>query len=138
MASCFGCRVHGIELSPRRCEDANRLTERVGLTALVSVECGDMLAVDLPRRAFDVVYGQGAWIHVADLAALFRRIAAALAPGGRVAFEEGCLQFHASRRSVNTASAEQVRQPVYSDAIGYWKHYESQLTDLKRILEPVL
>ncbi|HSD68722.1 MAG TPA: sulfotransferase [Woeseiaceae bacterium] len=53
-------------------------------------------------------------------------------------FEDACLDFHASRRPVNTASAEQVREPVYSDAVGYWKNYESQLTELKRILEPVL
>jgi tetratricopeptide (TPR) repeat protein len=53
-------------------------------------------------------------------------------------FEEACLQFHASVRPVNTASSEQVRQPIYSDAVGFWKNYESKLDDLKQILAPVL
>ncbi|MCI0517824.1 MAG: sulfotransferase, partial [Woeseiaceae bacterium] len=53
-------------------------------------------------------------------------------------FEDACLQFHNNRRPVNTASAEQVRQPVYSDAVGYWKNYEPHLAELKHILEPVL
>jgi hypothetical protein len=53
-------------------------------------------------------------------------------------FEEACLQFHASVRPVNTASSEQVRQPIYGDAVGFWKNYESKLDDLKQILAPVL
>ncbi|MGH8222027.1 MAG: sulfotransferase [Woeseiaceae bacterium] len=53
-------------------------------------------------------------------------------------FEEACLDFHRSPRAVNTASAEQVREPVYTDAVGYWKHYEEHLDELKEILAPVL
>jgi len=33
-----------------------------------------------------------------------------------------------------TASAEQVRQPLYSTAVGYWKHFEAELEPLKRSL----
>ena len=53
-------------------------------------------------------------------------------------FEEACLDFHSSQRPVNTASSEQVRLPIYGDAVGYWKNYESHLGELKKILEPVL
>jgi tetratricopeptide (TPR) repeat protein len=53
-------------------------------------------------------------------------------------FEPACLDFHASKRSVNTASSEQVRLPIYGDAVGFWKNYESHLAELKQILEPVL
>jgi hypothetical protein len=53
-------------------------------------------------------------------------------------FEDACLNFHANRRSVNTASSEQVRMPIYTDAVGFWKNYASKLDDLKRILAPVL
>jgi Flp pilus assembly protein TadD len=53
-------------------------------------------------------------------------------------FEAACLDFHSSQRSVNTASSEQVRLPIYGDAVGYWKNYESHLAELKQILEPVL
>lgn len=53
-------------------------------------------------------------------------------------FEAACLEFHKTERPVNTASAGQVRQPVYSDAIGYWKNYESHLAELQEILTKVL
>ena len=49
-------------------------------------------------------------------------------------WEEACLDFHKTARAVNTASSEQVRVPIYSDAVGYWEHYESKLADVKEIL----
>ena len=49
-------------------------------------------------------------------------------------FEAACLAFHATRRSVRTASAEQVRQPLYATGIGQWRHYETQLAPLRRAL----
>jgi tetratricopeptide (TPR) repeat protein len=53
-------------------------------------------------------------------------------------WEDECLNFFDNRRQVNTASAEQVRLPVYTDAVEFWKNYESQLGDIKEILAPVL
>jgi len=49
-------------------------------------------------------------------------------------FEAGCLAFHETRRPVRTASAEQVRRPLYSTGIGYWKHFQRQLEPLQRSL----
>jgi predicted Zn-dependent protease len=49
-------------------------------------------------------------------------------------FEPGCVAFHESRRPVRTASSEQVRQPLYSSGVGYWRHFESQLEPLRRAL----
>ncbi len=53
-------------------------------------------------------------------------------------FEENCLTYHKSARPVNTASSEQVRQPIYDSALEFWKHYERYLDDVKEILEPIL
>jgi len=53
-------------------------------------------------------------------------------------WEDACLKFYESSRPVSTASMEQVRVPIYSGAVGYWKNYESHLDDLKQILAPVL
>jgi hypothetical protein len=55
-----------------------------------------------------------------------------------LAWEDACLNFHQTERAVNTASSEQVREPIYTSAIGFWKHYEAHLDDVKLILEPVL
>ncbi len=42
-------------------------------------------------------------------------------------FEESCVRFHETKRAVKTASSEQVRQPIYSGALGKWRKYESHL-----------
>jgi tetratricopeptide (TPR) repeat protein len=49
-------------------------------------------------------------------------------------FEPGCLAFHETRRAVRTASAEQVRQPIYTSAVGHWRHFEKELEPLRRAL----
>lgn len=53
-------------------------------------------------------------------------------------FEENCLRFYETERPVRTASAQQVRRPLNSEAIGRWRHYEQHLDVLKEVLEPVL
>jgi tetratricopeptide (TPR) repeat protein len=53
-------------------------------------------------------------------------------------FESDCLSFHRTRRAVRTASAEQVRQPLYSSAVGYWRHYSAELEPLRRALGDAL
>jgi len=53
-------------------------------------------------------------------------------------WEDSCLKFYENKRSVNTASSEQVRQPIYKGAMHAWKNYESEIGALKDILEPVL
>lgn len=45
-----------------------------------------------------------------------------------------CLRFHESKRFVGTASAMQVRQPVYRSSIGRWRHYEKHLGPLLEVL----
>jgi tetratricopeptide (TPR) repeat protein len=53
-------------------------------------------------------------------------------------FEESCLQFHKTDRAVTTISSEQVRSPIYRDALEEWRHYEPWLGPLKAALGPVL
>jgi hypothetical protein len=49
-------------------------------------------------------------------------------------FEPACVAFHETKRPVRTASAEQVRQPLYQTGIGYWKNFTPQLEPLRRAL----
>jgi predicted Zn-dependent protease len=53
-------------------------------------------------------------------------------------FEERCLRFYENDRAVRTASSEQVRQPIFRDALEHWRHYEPWLGPLKNALGPVL
>jgi predicted Zn-dependent protease len=53
-------------------------------------------------------------------------------------FEEGCLRFYENERAVRTASSEQVRQPIFTDGMDHWRHFEPWLGALKQALGPVL
>lgn len=84
----------------------------------------------LPGKVLDVQYEE----VVADLEGQVRRI---LDYCG-LNWEESCLRFHETSRSVKTASSEQVRQPLYSSAVNTWRHYEPHLKALIEVLEPLL
>jgi tetratricopeptide (TPR) repeat protein len=73
----------------------------------------------LPGKVLDVHYEE----TVSDFEAQVRRI---LAHCG-LPFEESCLRFHETERTVRTASSEQVRQPLYTRALGTWRRYEKHL-----------
>jgi tetratricopeptide (TPR) repeat protein len=53
-------------------------------------------------------------------------------------FEESCLRFYENDRAVRTPSSEQVRQPIFRDALEHWRHFEPWLDPLKAALGPVL
>jgi tetratricopeptide (TPR) repeat protein len=63
---------------------------------------------------------------VADLEASARRI---LAHCG-LPWDPRCLDFHLTERMVRSASATQVRRPIYSSSIGRWRAYEPFLAPL--------
>jgi tetratricopeptide (TPR) repeat protein len=84
----------------------------------------------LPGKVLDVHYEE----MVGDFEAQVRRI---LAHCG-LAFEEACLRFHESERPVRTASSEQVRQPLYTRALGTWRRYEKQLRPWQEELADII
>ena len=45
-----------------------------------------------------------------------------------------CMQFHRTNRPVLTASAWQVRQPIYTRSVGRWRHYHRHLAPLLEAL----
>jgi tetratricopeptide (TPR) repeat protein len=47
-------------------------------------------------------------------------------------WEEGCAEFHRNPATSTTASASQVRRPIYTSSVSQWRHYEAQLADLKK------
>lgn len=44
-------------------------------------------------------------------------------------WQDNCLEFHKIKRSVTTASAGQVQQPLYKTAVNSWKKYEGLLPE---------
>ena len=55
----------------------------------------------------------------------------------RLPWEENCIKFYETERPVRTASSEQVRQPIYTGALNFWRSYETHLDELAEILEPI-
>ena len=53
-------------------------------------------------------------------------------------FEEQTLRFYENERAVRTASSEQVRRPIFTEAIEHWQNFEPWLGPLKDALGPVL
>ena len=84
----------------------------------------------LPGRIHRVVYER----MVEDTEAEVRR----LLDYCGLPFEAACLRFFENERAVRTPSSEQVRQPIYREAVDQWRHYDAWLDPLKAELGPVL
>ena len=53
-------------------------------------------------------------------------------------YDPACLRFFDNPRAVATPSSEQVRRPIFTDAMDQWRHFEPWLDPLKTALGPVL
>jgi hypothetical protein len=82
-----------------------------------------------PGRILDVQYEE----VVADLETQARRILAYC----ELPWDDRCLSFHETDRPVRTASATQVRQPIYQSSVGRWHDYEAFLGPLLSALDIV-
>ena len=52
-----------------------------------------------------------------------------------IPFEDSCVSFHKTERSVRTASSEQVRQPINKKGMGRWKPYARHLKPLLETID---
>jgi tetratricopeptide (TPR) repeat protein len=77
----------------------------------------------VPGRVYRVVYES----LVADTEAEVRR----LLDYCGLPFEPACLSFYENKRAVSTPSSEQVRRPIFREALEHWRHYEPWLGPLK-------
>jgi tetratricopeptide (TPR) repeat protein len=84
----------------------------------------------LPGRVHRVIYER----MVSDTETEIRR----LLDHCGLPFEEQCLRFYENDRPVATPSSEQVRQPIYRQAVDQWQHFEPCLGPLKETLGDVL
>ncbi|MGH9797727.1 MAG: SAM-dependent methyltransferase [Candidatus Polarisedimenticolia bacterium] len=88
LASAFGCRVTGLDLTEPFCRAAERLTRLTGLEGKVEFRQGDALAMPFPDGGFDLVWSQHMNMNVADKARLFGEMRRVTRDGGRLAFYE--------------------------------------------------
>jgi tetratricopeptide (TPR) repeat protein len=100
--------------------------------------------VDCGQRYLGIERLTNHWLHTLPLAMLemrYEKVVADLERQSRrligflgLDWEPACLEFHRTKRTVPTASAWQVRQPIYSNSIGRWRHYEGHLAELIEVL----
>jgi len=81
----------------------------------------------LPGRFIDVDYED----LVADQEGQSKRLIAHC----DLEWQEACLDFHNNKSASATASAAQVRRPIYKSSVAKWRHYENELKPLQNILE---
>lgn len=80
----------------------------------------------LPVPVLEVVYE--------DLVANQEQVSRRLVDFCGLEWDERCLKFYESRRTVQTASKLQVRQPIYTKSVGRWRHYAAHLGPLRQAL----
>ncbi|HDR72331.1 MAG TPA: methyltransferase domain-containing protein [Methanoculleus sp.] len=88
LAGRFGCRVTGLDATPKMVEEAQRRTARAGFSDRVRFRLGDALAMPFADASFDIVWGQDAWCYVTDKAQLIGEACRVLRPGGTIAFTD--------------------------------------------------
>jgi len=49
-------------------------------------------------------------------------------------WEDSCVEFHRNPQPTTTASAAQVRRPLYDSSVSQWRHYAAELAELSGLL----
>lgn len=82
LASRFGCRTLGVDLTPEFVETARALSAMAGLGDVVRFEIGSATALPVEDGAFDLALMLHVGMNIEDKAAIMAEAWRALAPGG--------------------------------------------------------
>lgn len=85
LATEFGCRVTGIDLTDEYCRAAAILSAKIGLAELVDYRQGDATNLPFDDGSFDVVWTEHVAMNIPDKSRLYREMHRVLKPGGTLA-----------------------------------------------------
>jgi len=85
LASEFGCRVTGIDLTDEYCRAAAILTAKIGLGHLIDYRQGDATNLPFDTQTFDVVWTEHVAMNIPDKLQLYKEMHRVLKPGGTLA-----------------------------------------------------
>lgn len=88
LATTYGCRVSGVDLTPAFVDVATALTARTGLTDRVDFRQGSALDLPFPDAAFDLAWSQNVAMNIQDRARFYGEMHRVLKPGGRLAIQD--------------------------------------------------
>jgi len=94
--------------------------------------------LDLMEHWDRVLPGRVLRVHHEDVVEDLARAVRRLLEHCELPFEPACCEFHRTRRSVRTASSEQVRQPIFREGLDQWRHFEAWLAPLRDALGDAL
>ena len=93
------------------------------------------LVYDALMKHWDNLFGERVLtVHYEDLVGGLEPVAREMVAYCGLEWQDACLEFHKNESPSATASAAQVRQPLYSSAVARWKRYEKGLSGLKQAL----
>jgi len=85
VASTYGCRVTGVDLSPSYVAVAKLLAQRTHLDELVSYEVGDLTSLSFGDSSFDVVWTQHVVMNIPERERLYLEFRRVLKSWGKLA-----------------------------------------------------
>jgi SAM-dependent methyltransferase len=88
LASAFGCRVTGIDLTQEFIDTAIQLTRLTGLSDRVDFRQGSALDLPFADDAYDLAWSQNVAMNIADRPRYYAEMRRVLKPGGRLAIQD--------------------------------------------------
>ena len=82
MASATGVKITGIDLTKEFCDVASMLTEKTGLSDLVSFQQGSALDLPFDDNSFDGAYTHNVTMNIPDKASFYAEAFRVVKPGG--------------------------------------------------------
>jgi tetratricopeptide (TPR) repeat protein len=76
-------------------------------------------------------------VHYEELVADFENVARRVVSHCGLDWDARCLDFHRTERPIRTASATQVRKPIYKNSVARWRKYEAFLGPLLGEIGPI-
>lgn len=91
--------------------------------------------LDLMRHWNELLPGRIYNVEYEALTSNFEEEARKLIDYCGIEWDDACLAFHKNKRAVRTASQTQIRKPIYTNAVAFWKNFETQLKPLSDIVQ---
>jgi len=90
--------------------------------------------IDLMDHWHDVLPGEILTVHHSRVVDNLEAEVSKILEFCNLPFEQSCVEYYKTERSIRTPSSEQVRQPIFRDSIDAWQDYATWLDPLKASL----